>query len=284
MKQDKKVTSKINADGIEISVVTTVGSEEDYISLTDIAKYHNSELPGYVIQNWMRNRSTIDFLGLWERMNNPRFNCLEFEAIKQSAGTNSFAMTPKKWVNDTAAIGIISKQGRYAETLAHKDIAFEFASWLSPEFKLYVIKDYQRLKEDETHRLSLEWNVKRILASANYRFHTDAIKQNLIPEKLSGKEIGFVYSDEADMLNMALFGMTAGQWRASHKDTKGNIRDNATVEQLLVLANLEILNSAYIAQGKPQGERLKLLRDIAVTQLKTLCENASVKKLKQQNS
>lgn len=269
----KKIESVIHAQGVDISVMTTVGSEEDYISLTDIAKYHNPELPGYVIQNWMRNRSTIEFLGLWEQLNNPDFNCIEFEAIKQVAGSNSFAMTPKKWIRDTSAIGIISKQGRYASTLAHKDIAFEFASWVSPEFKLYIIKDYQRLKEDEGHRLALDWNVKRILASTNYRIHTDAIKENLIPPELPPKQQGYIYADEADVLNVALFGKTAKQWKMENPGVKGNQRDYATIEQLLVMTNIENINALLMEQGLPQGERLKKLRDIVITQMKTLTES-----------
>lgn len=275
----KKVESVIHADGVDISVVTTVGSEDDYISLTDIAKYHNPELPGYVIQNWMRNRSTIEFLGLWEQLNNPNFNCLEFEAITQDAGSNSFAMTPKKWIRDTKAIGIISKQGRYAATFAHKDIAFEFASWISPEFKLYIIKDYQRLKEDEGHRLALDWNVKRILVSANYKIHTDAIKENLIPPELSKQQQGYVYADEADLLNVVLFGKTAKQWRSENPGVKGNIRDYATIEQLLVLTNLENLNAYLVKQGIPQSERMRKLRDTVVYQLKTLAGSKGAREL-----
>lgn len=275
----KKVESVIHANGVDISVVTTVGSENDYISLTDIAKYHNPELPGYVIQNWMRNRSTIEFLGLWEKLNNPSFNCLEFEAIKQAAGANSFAMTPKKWIQDTQAIGITSKQGRYAATLAHKDIAFEFASWISPEFKLYIIKDYQRLKEDEGHRLALDWNVKRILASANYRIHTDAIKDNLILPELPKTQHGFFYADEADVLNLALFGKTAKQWRTENPGVKGNMRDYASIEQLLVLTNLENLNAFLIEQGMPQQDRLRKLRDMVVYQMKTLAESKGAREL-----
>ncbi len=266
----KKVESTIHADGVDISVVTTVGSEDDYISLTDIARYHNSELPGYVIQNWMRNRSTIEFLGLWEKLNNPDFNCIDFEAIKQEAGSNSFAMTPRKWIRDTGAIGIRSKQGRYASTFAHKDIAFEFASWISPEFKLYIIKDYQRLKEDEGHRLALDWNVKRILAGANYKIHTDAIKDSLIPPELSPQQRRYVYADEADLLNVVLFGKTAKQWRSENPKAKGNIRDYATIEQLLVLTNLENLNAYLVRQGVPQPDRMQKLRDTVVSQLETL--------------
>jgi hypothetical protein len=275
----KKVEGMIHADGVDISVVTTVGSEDDYISLTDIARYHNPELPGYVIQNWMRNRSTIEFLGLWEELNNPDFNCVDFEAIKQEAGSNSFAMTPKKWIRDAHAIGIKSKQGRYAATFAHKDIAFEFASWISPEFKLYIIKDYQRLKEDEGHRLALDWNVKRILVSANYKIHTDAIKENLIPPELSKQQQGYVYADEADLLNVVLFGKTARQWRTEHPGTKGNIRDYATIEQFLVLTNLENLNAYLVKQGVPQPERMKKLRDTVVYQLKTLAESKGAREL-----
>lgn len=274
-----KIESVIHANGIDITVVTTIGNEADYISLTDIARYHNPELPGYVIQNWMRNRTTIEFLGLWEELNNPQFNCLEFEAIKQLAGSNSFAMTPKKWVNDTGAIGIISKQGRYAATLAHKDIAFEFASWISPEFKLYIIKDYQRLKEDEGHRLALDWNVKRILAKANYRIHTDAIKMNLIPPELPRMQQGYVYADEADVLNVAVFGMTAKQWKRENPNAKGNMRDNATIEQLLVLSNLENINALLIEQGMPQRERLEKLHATALYQMKTITGSKSARTL-----
>lgn len=275
----KKVESTIHANGVDISVVTTVGSEDDYISLTDIAKFHNPELPGYVIQNWMRNHSTIEFLGLWEQLNNPNFNCLEFEAIKQAAGSNSFVMTPKKWVRDTRAIGINSKQGRYAATFAHKDIAFEFASWISPEFKLYIIKDYQRLKEDESHQKALDWNVKRILVSANYKIHTDAIKENLIPQELSRQQQSFVYANEADLLNVVLFGKTAKQWKTENPDLKGNIRDYATIEQLLVMTNLENLNAYLIKQGVSQAERMQKLRDTVIYQLSTLSSGKSIKRL-----
>ncbi len=281
---NKKIESVIHANGVDITVVTTIGNEEDYISLTDIAKYHNPELPGYVIQNWMRNRSTIDFLGLWEELNNPQFNCLEFEAIKQAAGSNSFAMTPKKWINDTGAIGIVSKQGRYAATLAHKDIAFEFASWISPEFKLYIIKDYQRLKEDEGHHLALDWNVKRILAKANYRIHTDAIKTNLIPPELPRVQQGYVYADEADVLNVALFGKTAKQWKQEHPDAKGNMRDYATIEQLLVLSNMENINALLIKQGVPQPERLAKLHETAIYQIKTITGSKSARVLNEMHN
>lgn len=276
----KKVESIIHADGVEISVVTTVGSEDDYISLTDIAKYQDEENPRYIIQNWMRNRNTIDFLGLWEELNNPNFNRVEFDAVRSEAGKNAFVMTPTKWIKGTNAIGITSKSGRYGGgTFAHKDIAFEFASWLSPEFKLYIIKDYQRLKEDEGHRLALDWNVKRILASTNYRIHTDAIKDNLILPDLPKPQQGFVYADEADVLNVALFGKTAKQWRAENPGVKGNMRDYATIEQLLVMTNLENLNAFLISQNIPQHERLQKLRDTVIYQMKTLSESRGAREL-----
>ena len=276
-----KVQSTIHANGVNISVVTTVGNEEDYISLTDMARHRNPEFPADVVKNWLRLRSTIEFLGLWERLNNPDFKLVEFDQFKNEAGANAFVMSPQKWIKSTGAIGLISKSGRYGGgTYAHKDIAFEFASWLSPEFKLYIIKDYQRLKEDESHKNALDWNVRRILAKANYRIHTDAIKCNLLPDNLSTKEQAFVYSDEADILNVALFGQTASQWRSENKDAKGNIRDNATIEQLLVLSNLENINATLIQQGVPSQERLKRLRATSIEQLKILSDGKSVKDLK----
>lgn len=276
----KKVQSMLHADGVDIAVVTTVGGEDDYISLTDIAKYQDPENPRFIIQNWMRSRSTIDYLGLWEELNNPDFNRVDFDAVKAEAGTNAFVMTPSKWIKITNAIGIVSKSGRYGGgTFAHKDIAFEFASWLSPEFKLYIIKDYQRLKEDEGHRLALDWNVKRILVSANYKIHTDAIKENLIPPELSKQQQSYVYADEADLLNVVLFGKTAKQWRTENPGVKGNIRDYATIEQLLVLTNLENLNAYLVKQGLAQPERMKKLRDTVVYQLKTLSESKGAREL-----
>lgn len=280
----KKIESIIHANGVDISVQTFVGSEDDYISLTDISKYQDSENPRYIIQNWMRNRSTIDYLGLWEELNNPRFNRVEFDAVRNEAGTNAFVMTPTKWINLTGAIGISSKSGRYGGgTYAHKDIAFEFASWLSPEFKLYIIKDYQRLKEDEGHRLALDWNVKRILAKANYRIHTDAIRENLIPPELPKTQQGFVYADEADVLNVALFGKTAKQWRVENPGQTGNMRDYATIEQLLVMTNLENMNALLIERKVPQYERLQQLRKMAVQQLTTLSDSKSVRALTEMN-
>ena len=279
MAKGKQVQSTISAQGTEISIVTTVGSEEDYISLTDIARYRNPDEPNVVVANWLRSRSTIEFLGLWEQLNNPAFKPLEFDGFKLAAGANAFTLSPQKWIKATNAIGLTSKSGRYGGTLAHKDIAFEFASWISPEFKLYIIKEYQRLKDDESHRLALDWNVRRILSKANYRIHTDAIKNNLIPEDLPKPQQGFVYAEEADVLNVALFGKTAKQWRNENPGVVGNIRDYATIEQLLVLANLENINALFIAQGLTQRSRLEQLRAMAVEQLRTLSNNKSVDEL-----
>ena len=259
----------IHADGYEIGV-RFGGERGDYISLTDIAKYKTSENPGYVIQNWMRNRNTIRFLGLWEKLHNPDFNCLEFEAIENEAGLNSFVLTPKRWVEATKAVGIVSKQGRYANTSAHHDIAFEFASWVSPEFKLYIIKDYQRLKSDENGRLSLGWNLNRELTKINYHIHTNAIKVHLIPENISAKASSFIYASEADVLNVALFGMTAKMWREQNPELDGNIRDYATMQQLIVLVNLESMNSELIKLGLPREERAVRLNRMAIQQLNTL--------------
>lgn len=276
----KEYKDKIKADGIEITVVST-GDVDDYISLTDIARKRTVENPGYVIQNWMRNRSTVDFLGLWEQLHNTEFNYLEFEAIKSEAGTNSFVLTPKRWIESTAAIGMRSKAGRYAATFAHKDIAFEFASWISPEFKLYIIKDYQRLKDDENSRLSLDWNLRRTLAKTNYKIHTDAIKQHLIPQNVSQKQKGITYANEADVLNVALFGMTAKEWREQNPDKakRGNIRDEATLEQLIILTNLESYNAELIKEGVSQSERLEKLNQAAITQATSLLDNPSLKRL-----
>lgn len=279
---EKKVENVIHADGVDISVISTVGKEEDYISITDIARHRNPEFPADVVKNWMRLRSTIEYLALWEELNNPNFKLVEIDQFKNEAGSNSFVLSPQKWIKSTNAIGIISKSGRYGGgTYAHSDIAFEFASWLSPEFKLYVIKDYQRLKADEGHRLALDWNVKRILASANYRIHTNAIKANLIPPELSRQQQGWIYADEGDLLNVALFGQTAKQWRDAHSGEKGNMRDYATIEQLLVLTNLENINALLIEQGIPQKERLLKLRATAVQQLKTLSESKGAHQLNQ---
>ena len=272
----------ICANGIDIGIYTT-DYNNDFISLTDIARTREGEYPGYVIQNWMRSKSTVSFLGLWEALHNPNFNCLEFEAIKTEAGENGFVLTPKRWIGSTNAIGMVSKQGRYAATYAHRDIAFEFASWISPEFKLYIIEEYQRLKLDENNRLSLPWNLNRELAKVNYRIHTDAIKSNLIPPELSSAQIAFKYANEADMLNVVLFGKTAKEWRNANPNKKGNVRDDATIQQLLVLANMESYNAILIKQEKSQAERMKLLHDLAVQQMKTL-SNLGVANLLQINS
>ena len=237
--------------------------------MTDIARYKSDD-PTAVIQNWMRNRDVIEFLGLWESLHNTDFKHLECEGFKNQAGANAFTMSPKKWIDNTGAIGIVSKAGRYGGTYAHTDIAFEFASWISPEFKLYVIQDYKRLKTEENSRLSINWNLNRELSKINYRIHTDAIKENLIPPDLTPIQISYTYASEADLLNVVLFGKTAKQWREEHPEQKGNIRDNATLYQLLVLANMESYNAILIKQGKIQNERIKLLRELAVQQMQTL--------------
>lgn len=275
----KDVKSTINASGVEIRV--TSSNEADYISLTDIAKKRDPENPRFIIQNWMRSRSTVSFLGLWETINNPKFNRVEFEAFKNEAGDNGFVLTPQKWIASTDAIGITSKSGRYGGTYAHSDIAFEFASWISPEFKLYIIKDYQRLKADESHAKALDWNVKREIAKSNYRIHTDAIKEHLIPN-LTPQQISYTYATEADLINVALFGLTAKQWRNLHPDSKGNIRDEATIAQLIVLTNLESLNAEYIREGMPAAERLTKLNKVAIYQLKSLWQDSlkSIERLK----
>ena len=265
----KIIRETIHADGIDIGVYTN-DLKNDYISITDIAKKREGEYPGYVIQNWMRNKNSVAFLGLWEIIHNPNFNCLEFEAIKNEAGSNGFVLTPKRWVESTNAIGIVTKGGRYAATYAHKDIAFEFASWISPEFKLYIIEDYQRLKEGENARLSLNWNLNREISKLNYRVHTDAIKYNLIPPELTPLQISCTYASEADLLNVVLFGKTAKMWRDENPNERGNIRDHATIYQLLVLANMESYNAILIKQGKAQEERTMRLRELVVQQLTTL--------------
>jgi phage regulator Rha-like protein len=264
--------------GTEIAIYQ--GNLTDYISLTDIARYKNTG--GYtddIIRNWLRNRNTIELLGFWEQMHNTDFKPIEFDTFRSQAGLNSFTMTPKKWIESTNPIGIISKPGRYGGTYAHKDIAFEFASWISIEFKLYIIKEFQRLKEDENSRSTLNWNLQRTLAKLNYHIHTDAIKEKLIPQELRRAQINFVYASEADLLNVALFGMTAKEWRDRNLETEGNIRDAATIEQLVVLSNLESLNAVLIHQGMAQPKRLQQLNTIAITQMKSLVKNRLTKKL-----
>ena len=269
---------KIEVKGTEITIFK--GDTEDFISLTDIARYKDAANMDTIIQNWLRNRNTIELLGFWEQLYNPNFKPLEFEGFRKQAGLNSFVLTPKRWIETTNAIGIISKSGRYGGTFAHKDIAFEFASWISIEFKLYIIKEFQRLKEDENNRQKLDWNLQRTLAKVNYTIHTDAIKERLIPEKLTGKQTSIIYASEADLLNMALFGKTAADWRAENPDANGNMRDDATLEQLVVLSNLESINAVLIRQGLSQSERLTQLNQIAITQMTSLVNNANLKKLK----
>lgn len=266
----------INVKGTEITIVQK--NNTDYISLTDMVKGFGDDT---TIYSWMRNRNTLEFIGIWEELNNPDFKGNEFVTFKSQAGLNSFNLTPRKWIDATNAIGIISKAGRYGGgTFAHKDIAFEFGSWLSPEFKLYLIKEFQRLKEDENDRLKLTWNLQRTLAKVNYHIHTDAIKEKLIPPTLSKAKINFVYADEADMLNMALFGITAKQWREANPNAEGNIRDDASIEQLVVLSNMESINAVLIHQGLSHAERLIQLNIIAITQMKSLLNNSRLEKLK----
>jgi len=266
---DKIVKDTIHAKGIDISIYTT-NFENEFISLTDIAKYRNEDDPRFVIQNWMRNRNTIEFLGVWEELHNPDFNRVQFEAVRNEAGLNRFVMTPTKWIAQMNSIGIVSKAGRYGGTYAHSDIAMSFATWISPEFQLYIMRDYRRLKADENSRLSLNWNLNREISKLNYRIHTDAIKENLILPELTTAQVLYKYANEADMLNVVLFGKTAKQWRDENPKEKGNMRDLATINQLLVLANLESYNAVLISQGKKQEERMKLLRQLVVQQLQTL--------------
>ncbi|MDD2550108.1 MAG: KilA-N domain-containing protein [Bacteroidales bacterium] len=256
--------------------------EEDYISLTDIARVKNAEEPKDVVKNWFRNRSTVEFLGLWERINNPNFKGVEFDPLLKEAGSNSFTLSPTKWITITDAIGIISKTGRGGGTFAHKDIAFEFASWISAEFKLFLIKEFQRLKKDENQRLQLEWNIQRTLSKINYKIHTDAIKENLLPKLVSKNQINFVYANEADMLNVALFGVTAKQWKETNPDASGNMRDEASIEQLVVLSNMESINALLIEQGLTQKDRLVQLNKVAITQMKSLLATNSLRKLEEE--
>ncbi len=269
---------KIIVKGSEITLLVQGVSE--FISLTDIARSRNNAEPFAIINNWMRSRSTIEFIGLWEKLCNPAFKPLEFERFKNEAGSNYFVLSPQRWIDATNAIGIISKSGRYGGTFAHKDIAFEFASWISSEFKIYLIVEFQRLKDDENNRLKLNWNLQRTLAKVNYHIHTDAIKENLIPPELTKQQISFVYANEADMLNVALFGKTAQQWRSENPDAEGNIRDNATIEQLVVLSNMESINAVLIHQQLRQSERLIQLNQIAISQMKSLINNTNLKKLR----
>jgi len=272
MPKDKKTT--ITVQGTAITILSQ--KEDDYISITDMLKAKDGD---FFISDWLRNRNTIEFLGVWESVYNPAFNYGEFAIIKSQAGLNSYKLSVKEWVEKTNAIGLKATTGRYGGTYAHKDIAFEFGMWISAEFKIYLIKEFQRLKEDENRRLSLEWNLNRTLAKVNYRIHTDAIKQNIIPPNLTREQEQFIYANEADVLNVALFGKTAQQWRKENPGKEGNIRDYSSIEQLLVLANLESMNAEFIRMELPQPERLRKLNTIAIQQLKSLTANPNIKKL-----
>lgn len=268
-------SKSLTVQGIEVGLTTR--GEEDYISLTDmVAKFEGG---GSLIESWLRNKDTVEFLGVWERLNNPGFNSPGFEGIRNRAGLNRFTLSVSHWIKETGGIGLMAKAGRYGGTYAHRDIAFEFGSWLSPEFKLYLITEFQRFKRSEAER-GLDWDVKRALAKVQYRVHTDAVQKHLIPEQLSGKEIGFVYASEADILNKALFGMTAAEWKRKNPDAKGNIRDNATIEQLVVLSSLESQNAILIELKQPQAQRLQALNHLARAQLQALLTNPSMPQLR----
>lgn len=266
----KKSVSTIEAKGVSIAVYTE-DFQNGYISLTDIARYKSDE-PSAVIANWLRGRETLEFLGLWESLNNPEFKPLEFEGFRDQAGLNSFALSTSRWVSATNAVGLRSKPGRNGGTFAHSDIALEFASWISAEFKLYIIQDYKRLKAEENSRLSLEWNLNREISKLNYRIHTDAIKTHLIPASLTKHQISQTYASEADLLNVAMFGMTAREWRMDNPAKDGNLRDHATIHQLLILANLESYNAILINEKLPQGDRIRKLRSLAESQAKSLAD------------
>ena len=262
---------------LDTEIATDIRDGIEYICITDIARYKNPERTDDLIRNWLRNRNTIEFLGIWEQLNNPSFKPVEFDGFKKEAGLNSFTLTPKQWIEKTAAIGIVSKAGRYGGTYAQKDIAFEFASWISVEFKLYLIKEFQRLKQLELQQTG--WNIKRNLAKINYAIHTDAIKENLVPDTLTPSQINYVYASEADLLNMALFGITAKAWREMNPGLNGNMRDHANVHQLVCLANLESMNAHFIEQGLSSSERLMKLNELARRQMRVLLKSLSDKKL-----
>ena len=267
----------LKVKGLDIALFETDNSE--YISITDIAKSKDSERTNYIIQNWIRNRNTIEFIGLWELLHNPNFKGIEFDAFRNQAGLNSFSLTPQRWIEQTNAIGIISKSGRYGGTFAHQDIAFEFASWISAEFKIYLLQEFQRLKIEEAKTKSLEWNLQRTLSKINYKIHTDSIRENLIPPEVTKVQQNFIYASEADILNVALFGYTAKEWRDKNPDKEGNIRDFTYIEQLIVLTNLESLNAEFIRLGLSQKDRLTKLNASAIAQIKSLTQSASIKKL-----
>ena len=274
MKNDKIVVK-----GSEISIMHI--DTEDFISLNDIARHKDELNTDDIIKNWLRNRNTVELLGFWEQLYNPNFKPLEFEGFRKLAGLNSFVLSSKQWIEKTNAIGLISKSGRYGGTFAHKDIAFEFASWISIEFKLYVTKEFQRLKNEESERLQLNWNLQRTISKINYKIHTDAIKESLIPKEVTNLQASTIYASEADLLNVALFGMTAKHWREVYPNEKGNIRDTATLEQLVVLSNLESINALLVSQGMTQGKRLLQLNQVAITQMKSIVRNTAISGLKQ---
>jgi len=263
--QSITIMAKITVKDTSVTIISV--NENDYINLTDIAKYKSND-PTAVIGNWLRNRNTIEYLGIWESLYNPNFKPLEFEGFKKEAGLNAFTLSPTKWINTTNAIGIISKSGRYGGTYAHKDIAFKFASWISVEFELYIVKEFQRLKNEEHQQLG--WSAKRELSKINYRIHTDAIKQNLIPQEVTPVQANIIYANEADVLNVAMFGITAKQWREANPELTGNIRDYATINELICLSNMENLNAVFIEQGMPQSKRLVKLNQIAIQQMSIL--------------
>jgi hypothetical protein len=278
MKSNMSKKDKITVQGTDVTIFSNPDNR-NYICITDIARYKNPVEPKDVVKNWMRNRTTIEFLGLWEKINNPDFKGVEFDPLWVESGSNSFTMSPSRWIETTNAIGIFTKTGAGGGTYAHEDIAFEFASWVSSEFKLYLVTEFKRLKNDENQRLSLEWNLQRTLSKINYRIHTDAIKDEIIPKMVSKEQTMFVYANEADLLNVALFGKTAKQWRDENPNEKGNIRDYATLEQLVVLSNMESINALLIRQGLPQGERLVQLNNTAITQMRSLTGNRDLKRL-----
>lgn len=277
---EKTFKGKISTHGTEITVLS-MGTPDDFLSLTDIARYKNSEEPNVVVANWLRNRNTIEYLGIWEQLYNPVFKPLEFEGFMRAAGANAFTLSPMKWVNSTNAKGIFVKVGRGGGTFAHKDIAFKFAAWISAEFELYIVKDYQRLKADENSRLALGWNLNRTLAKINYRIHTDAIKDMLIPPDITPQRQSVTYANEADVLNVALFGTTAKEWRQANPNAKGNIRDEASLQQLIVLANMESINAELIRQGIAQADRLTRLNASAKQMMHSLIGDKRIEELQQ---
>jgi len=268
-------SKKIQVEGKDITIL--VQNEQEYISLTDMLKAKDGD---FFISDWLRNRNTVEYLGIWESVYNPDFNYGEFAIIKSQAGLNSYKLSVKEWVEKTNAIGLKATAGRYGGTYAHPDIAFEFGMWISPQFKIYLIKEFQRLKADENNRLQLEWNLQRTISKINYRIHTDAIKENLIPKEITNQQSSMVYANEADLLNMALFGITAKEWRDTNSEKTGNVRDYASLEQLVVLSNMESINALLIQQGLSQADRLFQLNKVAIAQMKSLVESSAIKKLK----